>query len=153
MQNDSLNKEKESDSGQLAGKSFSIKSDRDLVEIRDFGRRLAAQVGFNGKDQTLIATALSEICRNALEYAGSGEVTIEIDQATNPGGISITVSDNGPGIDNVEQALREGFSTGRGLGVGLPGAKRIMDRFEIESGIGKGTIVKMGKRLNKHDFR
>lgn len=137
-----------SNKNEVSGKTFSIKSDKDLIEIRDFGRSLAGQIGFSGNDQTLISTALSEICRNVLEYAGSGEVTIEADRETKPSAIKIVVSDTGPGIENIELALKEGYSTGRGLGIGLPGSKRIMDEFNIESEIGKGTIVNMSKRLD-----
>lgn len=137
-----------SNKNEVSGKTFSIKSDKDLIEIRDFGRSLAGQIGFSGNDQTLISTALSEICRNVLEYAGSGEVTIEADRENKPSAINIVVSDTGPGIENIELALKEGYSTGRGLGIGLPGSKRIMDEFNIQSEIGKGTIVNMSKRLD-----
>lgn len=137
-----------SNKNEVSGKTFSIKSDKDLIEIRDFGRSLAGQIGFSGNDQTLISTALSEICRNVLEYAGSGEVTIEADRELKPSAIKIVVSDTGPGIENIELALKEGYSTGRGLGIGLPGSKRIMDEFNIESEIGKGTTVNMSKRLD-----
>lgn len=138
-----------SNKNEITGKTFSIKSDKDLIKIRDYGRSIAGQIGFSGNDQTLISTALSEICRNVLEYAGSGEVVIEADRAVKPAAIEIVVSDTGPGIENIELALKEGYSTGRGLGIGLPGSKRIMDNFEIESEMGKGTTVKMSKRLDK----
>ncbi len=137
---------------ELSERVFPIRSDKDLIEIRDFGRSMAAQIGFAGKDQTLIATALSEICRNVIEYAGSGEVTIKADRSVNPGGIIITVSDNGPGIENIKMALQEGYSTGKGLGIGLPGARRIMDKFEIDSEVGIGTTITMGKHLEDHGF-
>lgn len=150
MSNDNLNGK--SNKKEFPGKKFSIKSDKDLIEIRDFGRSLAAQIGFAGKDQTLISTALSEICRNVLEYAGSGEAVIKAEKKANPGGIKIIISDRGPGIENIEMALKEGYSTGRGLGIGLPGAKRIMDQFDIESEIGKGTTIKMSKQLDGYGF-
>lgn len=143
-------KNRTSSNNQLPEKIFPFNSVKDLIEIRDFGRHFAGKVGFEGKDQTLIATALSEICRNVIEYAGSGEVKIKGDQSKNPGGIKIIISDDGPGIENIEMALQEGYSTGKGLGVGLPGAKRIMDEFEIESEVGRGTTVKMSKWLDNH---
>lgn len=131
--------------GESSAKTFSINSSEDLIEIRDFGRNMAEHIGFEGKDRTLIATAISEICRNVIEYAGSGEVQIKRECGKNPGGIVIKISDNGPGIENINLALQEGYSTGKGLGVGLPGAKRIMDEFEIHSEVGKGTTVVMSK--------
>lgn len=136
----------------LTGRSFSINSDKDLVTIREYGRKLAKQVGFENNDQTLIATALSEICRNVLEYAGSGRVVIKPDRNRRADGLTITVSDNGPGIEDVNKALQEGYSTGRGMGVGLPGTMRIMDDFSIRSTVGKGTTVTMRKWLEHYDF-
>lgn len=138
--------------GKSSAKTFPINSSEDLIEIRDFGRDLAERIGFEGKDRTLIATALSEICRNVIEYAGSGEVRIKRECGKNPGGIVIVISDEGPGIENIEMALQEGYSTGKGLGVGLPGAKRIMDEFEIHSEVGKGTTVVMSKWYDKYDI-
>lgn len=150
MEDDALNRK--SSGKDISKKTFPLKSDRDLIEVRDFGRSLAAQVGFGGKDQTLIATAISEICRNVLEYAGSGQIVIEEDRKSNPKGVIITISDEGPGIKDIERALQEGYSTGRGLGIGLPGAKRIMDEFDVQSEVGKGTVVTMAKRLEEYDF-
>lgn len=138
-----------SNKNEVTGKTFSIKSDKDLIEIRDYGRSIAGQIGFSGNEQTLISTALSEVCRNVLEYAGTGEVVIEADRVIKPTAIKIVVSDTGPGIENIRMALKEGYSTGRGLGIGLPGSKRIMDEFDIDSEVGKGTTVKMCKRLDK----
>lgn len=139
---------------ELSGKTLPITSDKDLVTIRDYGRSLAGQIGFGGTDQTLIATALSEICRNVLEYAGRGEVLIEANSnvQARKKGITITVIDQGPGIQDVNKALREGYSTGKGMGIGLPGARRIMDDFEIESVIGKGTTIKMSRWLDTNEF-
>lgn len=131
-------------------KTFPINSDKDLIEIRDFGRSLACRIGFEGKDQTLIATALSEICRNVIEYAGSGQVHIKHGRDKNPEGIVIEITDDGPGIENIKLALQEGYSTGKGLGVGLPGARRIMDEFEIHSEVGNGTTVVMSKWLDRY---
>lgn len=122
-----------------------IERDVDIVTARQLGRELAAAVGFAGSDLTLIATAISEVARNIVEYAGRGEVRLGAIAQGNCGGIVIIASDDGPGIPNVELAMRDGFSTGRSLGLGLPGARRLMDEFEIESEVGKGTIVTMRK--------
>lgn len=103
-------------------------------------------MGFTENDQTVISTALSEICRNVIEYAKEGKVTIEPD--FEKGCLMITVADDGPGIEDVDRALQEGFSSGKGLGIGLPGAKRIMDVFEIETSSGGGTTIKMHKLLD-----
>lgn len=140
----------EKEKTRLLGKTFTLTSDRDLVTIREFGRRLAFEVGFDNNGQTLISTALSEICRNVIEYANRGEVVIEYSNGEKSNGITITVSDEGPGIEDLKKALQEGYSTGQGLGVGLPGAKRIMDEFEIQTNHGKGTTIKMCKWLDNH---
>ncbi len=132
-------------------KNFPIKSDKDLVEIRAYGRKLAREIGFNSNDQTLIATALSEVCRNIIEYAGTGKIIIETAQGSSRG-ISITAHDHGPGIKDIEKALEEGFSTGRGMGIGLPGCRRIMDQFQINSQAGKGTVVSMHKWVDKNGY-
>jgi serine/threonine-protein kinase RsbT len=126
---------------------FSILGDADIVAARQMGRELAARAGFAGRDQVLIATAISEITRNILIYAGSGEVTLAIAAKGLRRGITVVVSDQGPGIPNVERAMRDGFSTGKSLGVGLPGARRLMDDFEIVSKVGEGTTVTMSKWL------
>lgn len=127
-------------------KKLSLKSDEDLITIRKYARNLAQRMGFSQNDCTMIATALSEICRNAIDYAGEGCVEIEVIHEL--GNMIITVSDHGPGIGNIEQAMQEGFSTGDGLGIGLPGAKRIMDTFEIQKKSDNGTIVTMSKSIS-----
>lgn len=144
--------ESENSSHKLVGRSFSIASDKDLVTIREFGRKLASSIGFESNDQTLIATALSEICRNVLEYANTGEVTIKPGYKKNTDGITMIVTDTGPGIEDVKRALQEGYSTGRGMGVGLPGTMRIMDEFSIKSRRGQGTTVTMSKWLEHYEF-
>lgn len=148
-----MNKMPESKSPKLEANSrnFKIRSDKDLVEIRAFGRKLANEVGFSTNDQTLIATALSEVCRNVLEYAGMGEVTIEASSGSSSG-ISIVAEDQGPGIEHVDRALEEGYSTGRGMGIGLPGSKRIMDEFYIDSEVGKGTTIRMHKWVDRNAY-
>jgi serine/threonine-protein kinase RsbT len=133
-------------SKELSGKTFSLGSVSDVIEIRKYGRKLAGEIGFKSIDQTLIATAISEICRNVIEYADSGEVIFEI-RNNHQTCFAIVVKDEGPGIEDIEAVLREGFSKGKGLGIGLPGAKRLMDEFEIRSTLGEGTTVEMCKYL------
>lgn len=122
-----------------------ITRDADIVTARQKGRDLAAAAGFSGSDLTLIATAISEMARNIVLYAHSGEIVLDIAQRAGKRGILIVARDEGPGIADVEQAMRDGFSTGRSLGLGLPGARRLMDEFEIVSALGTGTTVTMRK--------
>lgn len=117
-----------------------ITSDRDVVAARQQGRALAVQLEFSSSESTLIATAISELARNIVSYARRGEIRI-IPQNSRRPGIVIIASDEGPGIENVRQAMRDGFSTSGSLGVGLPGVRRLMDEFEIASERGKGTTV------------
>jgi len=122
-----------------------IHHEADIVVARQTGRDLAGKVGFLGSDLTLIATAISEISRNIVTYAERGEMAFSLVEDGQRRGICIIGRDHGPGIADVEQAMRDGFSTGRSLGLGLPGAKRLMDDFEIESVPGQGTTVIMKK--------
>ncbi len=122
-----------------------ITSEIDIVSARQQGRALAAQVGFSGGDLTLIATAISEIARNIVVYAKRGEIVLSPVQDGARRGILVVARDRGPGIPDVARAMQDGYSTGRSLGLGLPGAKRIMDEFEIVSEVGKGTTVTMRK--------
>jgi serine/threonine-protein kinase RsbT len=124
-----------------------IEGDADIVAARLKGRELAARVGFTGRDLVLIATAISEITRNIISYARCGEITLTAVTDGRRRGITVVVRDQGPGIDNVERAMRDGFSTGKSLGLGLPGARRLMDDFEIVSMVGQGTTVTMSKWL------
>lgn len=105
------------------------------------GRQLAAEAGFNGSDLTVIATAISEVARNIVEYARNGEILLSIVHDGNKRGLRVVARDDGPGIHNIEQAMQDGFSTGRGLGLGLPGTRRLMDEFVIKSRVGEGTTV------------
>lgn len=118
-----------------------IDSDRAIVEARQRGRELANHAGFSVTDLAIIATAISELARNALRYATRGEIAVRLLEDGSRHGIAIIASDDGPGISNVGQALEDGFSTSGGLGLGLPGVRRLMDEFDIESEIGRGTIV------------
>ena len=121
--------------------SVAINRDSDIVDARQKGRELAVQIGFSGSDLTLIATAISEIARNIVVYAQKGEISLGIIERGGKRGVMVVARDEGPGIPDIEQAMRDGFSTGRSLGLGLPGAKRLVDEFEIVSGVGKGTTV------------
>lgn len=125
-----------------------IKSDSDIVVARQHARALAKALGFAGSDLTLIATALSELARNIVEHAQRGEIIVESVHSGMRSGLVITACDSGPGIADVDLALQDGYSTGKGLGLGLPGSKRLMDEFEIASGPGQGTRVKVTKWLH-----
>jgi serine/threonine-protein kinase RsbT len=124
-----------------------IEREEDVVIARQKGRELAAQTGFSMTDRTLIALAISEIARNIVSYAHRGEVKI---CRVNDGprvGVLIVAEDEGPGIADIDLAMRDGYSTAKSLGVGLPGTKRIMDEFEVTSVVGKGTTVRMKRWL------
>lgn len=127
-----------------------INSEIDIVTARQKGRDLAAQLGFTSTELTLIATAISEITRNIVEYAKRGEVCLSIVQQGNKRGIVVIATDKGPGIPNIKLAMQDGYSTGKSLGLGLPGAKRLMDEFEIISEVGRGTKVIMKKWVQKN---
>lgn len=123
----------------------SIKSDQDIVLARQKGRALAADAGFSAVDSTLIATAISELARNIVTYAKTGEISVSAVAQNGKRGIMIVASDNGPGIVDTRQALRDGFSTSGSFGLGLPGVRRLMDEFEILSQLGQGTKVTVTK--------
>ncbi len=122
-----------------------INSDQDIVTARQKGRALATELGFSTGDATLIATAISELARNIVSYARRGEITLKIVDSSGLQGILVIASDGGPGIPDIRQALRDGFSTSGSLGLGLPGVRRLMDEFEITSQPGRGTIVAVKK--------
>jgi serine/threonine-protein kinase RsbT len=122
-----------------------IGSDRDVLTARAQGRALAARLGFSSTDLTLIATAISEIARNIVLYAREGEMVFRLVDEGDRQGIVVVARDDGPGIDDVHLAMRDDYSTGQGLGLGLPGARRLMDEFEIDSASGGGTTVTMRK--------
>jgi serine/threonine-protein kinase RsbT len=117
----------------------------DIVKARQQGRALATDLGFRSGDLTLIATAISEIARNILVYATRGEIALRPIQDGALRGILVIGRDEGPGIPDIDRAMQDGFSTGKSLGLGLPGAKRIMDEFDIVSEVGRGTTVTMKK--------
>lgn len=122
-----------------------ITSDQDIVAARQKGRALAAELGFSASDATLIATAISELARNIVSYARRGEIVLEKIHNASRKGILVIATDNGPGISDVRQAMRDGFSTSGSLGLGLPGVRRLMDEFEIKSQSGRGTTVQVRK--------
>lgn len=122
-----------------------VRSASDIVTARQRGRALAEQIGFTGSDLTVIATVISELARNILEYAKSGEVVLSLGQRGSRVGIVVVARDQGPGIPDLTKAMQDGYTTGRGLGLGLPGVKRLVDDFEIVSELGKGTTVTVKK--------
>ena len=122
-----------------------INDEPDIVVARQRGRAMAAEMGFRAADLALIATAISEIARNVIQYASHGELSARVVGERNTRGIEIVVTDTGPGIADLSLAMRDGYSTGRGLGLGLPGAKRLMDEFDVETATGRGTKVTMRK--------
>lgn len=123
----------------------SIRSDQDIVLARQKGRALAGQLGFSPGDATLIATAISELARNIVSYAREGVITLQVIQNSTRHGILVVATDNGPGIEDIRQAMRDGFSTSGSLGLGLPGVRRLMDEFEIKSQPSRGTTVSVKK--------
>ena len=125
-----------------------IRSSGDIVAARQQGRALATLAGFSSSELTIIATAISEIARNIVEYADQGEVTITLLDGAHKRGVEIVAADHGPGIADVSTVMRDGFSTGQGMGIGLPGARRLMDEFDIQSALGHGTTVTMKKWLS-----
>ena len=119
-----------------------IESDADVVIARQRAREMASELELTSTDQTLLATAISEVARNITAYAKRGEVLLKIIRdETGRHGIRVIAQDEGPGIANVEQALQDGFTSGNGLGLGLPGARRLVDEFHIETAPGQGTKV------------
>jgi serine/threonine-protein kinase RsbT len=118
-----------------------IAETEDIVLARQAVRQAALKLGFNLVDQTKIVTATSELARNTLVYGGGGRMVLEVVQNGRFPGIRLTFEDQGPGIANIEQAMKDGFTSGHGMGLGLGGAKRLCDEFEIESAPGKGTRI------------
>ena len=130
--------------------AITIASDVDVVSARQHGRELAEQVGFSAGDQTVIAAAISEIARNILNYARRGAITFRAVLDGDRSGIIIVASDEGPGIPDVPRAMQDGYSTSGGLGLGLPGARRLMDEFDVVSAPRQGTTITMKKWKRAH---
>jgi serine/threonine-protein kinase RsbT len=122
-----------------------INNPDDIVGARKAGHQLALDLGFSLTDVTMIATAISEIARNITSYAGRGAVRVAVADREGREALVVRAEDDGPGIADIERAMEDGYSTGRGLGLGLPGARRLMDRLIVESTLGHGTIIEMWK--------
>jgi serine/threonine-protein kinase RsbT len=122
-----------------------IAGDPDIVTARTRAKDLAATLGFSRTDQTLIAAAVSEVARNIVVYAGTGQIMLRAERGNGRWGLRVVATDEGPGIADLEQALTDGYSTVGSLGVGLPGSRRLMDSLEIDSEVGRGTTVTMLK--------
>jgi serine/threonine-protein kinase RsbT len=117
----------------------------DVVRVRQAVRARATAAGFSLVDQTKIVTAASEIARNTVDYGGGGKLRIEVLREGQRRGVRLTFSDQGPGIADIELAMRDGYTTGKGLGLGLSGSKRLCNEFDIKSAPGKGTVVTMAR--------
>ena len=121
---------------------IAIESDADVVTARQRARELAGELDMSSTDQTLLATAISEVARNITTYATRGEVRLSVvHDGDGRQGIEVVASDEGPGIEDIDRALQDGYTTGGGLGLGLPGARRLVDEFDIQSGPSGGTTV------------
>jgi len=129
-----------------AAELIAIESDSDVVTARQRARALAVELDMPSTDQTLLATAISEIARNITTYAKRGEVLIDlVRDANGRRGVRVVARDQGPGIVDLDRALTDGYTTGGGLGLGLPGARRLVDEFDIQTAPGKGTTVTLVK--------
>jgi serine/threonine-protein kinase RsbT len=117
----------------------------DIVAARQAGHQMARDLGFSLTDVTMIATAISEVARNITSYAGFGTIRVWVQDREGRRALVVRAEDDGPGIANIERAMEDGYSTGRGLGLGLPGARRLMDRMIVESTPGHGTDIEMWK--------
>ncbi|MGB9634671.1 MAG: anti-sigma regulatory factor [Chloroflexaceae bacterium] len=129
-------------------KSAVIRSDLDIVIARTMARDMARTLGFSAIDQARIATAVSELARNIYLYAGTGTVTVREVEKLGRKGIEIVCEDQGPGIPDIDLVMQDGYTTSRGMGMGLPGAKRLMDDFSIQSQVGVGTKIVLRKWRN-----
>ena len=122
-----------------------IRTDADVVTARQEARTMGAALGFSSTDLTLLATAISEVARNITAYAGEGEVLLRVLHDGGRAGIEVVASDEGPGITDVELAMQDGYTTGNGLGLGLPGTRRLVDEFELQTATGEGTRIRLVK--------
>lgn len=125
-----------------------VDSEAGVVAARQAGRKMAEELGFSTTDQTLIATAISEVARNIIQYARTGDIAVTAVDRDLQLGIQVVAEDEGPGIPDLELALRDGYTTGRGMGMGIPGCRRLMDEFRITSELDLGTKVVMTKWLS-----
>jgi serine/threonine-protein kinase RsbT len=122
-----------------------IRSSTDIVLIRQAVRKWSVELGFSLVDQTKMITAASELARNSLDYGGGGQVQLEMVENGTKRGLRLTFSDQGPGIPDIELALKDGYTSGSGMGLGLGGAKRLVNTFEISSTVGQGTRVTIAR--------
>ena len=125
------------------GVALPLRSPEDIVRMRQVVREYAIRQGFSLVDQTKIVTAASELARNTMVYGGGGELTVQPLSEAARRGLRLTFSDQGPGIPDIAQAMKDGFTTGGGLGLGLGGAKRLSNEFAIASRVGEGTRVEL----------
>jgi serine/threonine-protein kinase RsbT len=125
-----------------------IEKEQDVVPFRNRVKEYAVKIGMSVVNQTKLITAASELVRNMLKYAGGGETKIEVISEGRNSGIRLIFKDKGPGISDIPLAMKDGFSTGKSLGLGLPGAKRLVNEFEITSSVGEGTTVTIIKWKN-----
>lgn len=131
--------------GTLQTEKLMVRTTDDIVNVRQTVRKIAINTGFNLVDQTKIITAASELARNTVIYGGGGVLKIEILTNGNRSGVKLVFEDEGPGIADLELALKDGYTSGQGLGMGLGGARRLSNEFEIDSKPGKGTRVAITK--------
>jgi len=125
----------------LRREQLPIKTSSDVVMARQKVRQWATELRFTLVDQTKLVTAASELARNALDHGQGGQMTIEVVNGLSRTGLKLIFEDNGPGIPDIEMALKDGFTTGSGMGLGLGGSKRLVNEFAIESDVGKGTKI------------
>jgi serine/threonine-protein kinase RsbT len=131
---------------QVAGDvRVAIRTDADVVTARQEARTMGAELGLSSTDLTLLATAISEVARNITTYAGEGEVLLRVIERGGRQGVEVLASDEGPGIADLELAMQDGYTTGKGLGLGLPGARRLVDEFELQTAVGSGTSIRLVK--------
>lgn len=128
--------------------SLPIQKEQDVVPFRNRVKEYAVKIGMSLVNQTKLITAASELVRNMIRYAGGGITIIEVVSKGRENGIRLTFQDKGPGIKDIQQAMKDGFSTGKSLGLGLPGARRLVSEFDIKSVVGKGTTVTVIKWKN-----
>lgn len=132
----------------LSKDEMAVVKEQDVVPFRNRVREYAVKIKMGLVNQTKLITAASELVRNMLRYANGGKIRIEIVSKGRDNGIRLTFADTGPGINNIDQAMKDGYSTGKSLGLGLPGAKRLVNEFNIQTETGKGTTVTIIKWSN-----
>ena len=132
----------------LSKDTMAIQKEQDVVPFRNRVKEYATKIGMSLVNQTKLITAASELVRNMLRYGNGGMTLIEVISKGRENGIRLTFTDKGPGIADIQQAMKDGFSTGKSLGLGLPGARRLVSEFDIKSVVGKGTTVTVIKWKN-----